>query len=125
MPLITKGEEMKTKERVVLLLAASIFAAASVSISFAFMVEEPVLTMPIIEPICVVWEDATGYSDTWITLEEILELEPAIPTSCGILVAETEERIYLAMDYDGEGYYAGISTIPAGWIISRTDKEDE
>lgn len=78
--------------------------------------------------VCVKWEDATGYEETWITLEEVLELEPARPTSCGIVVAETEERIFLAMDIDDSDpnygvVYAMISSIPRGWIIKRTEKK--
>lgn len=73
--------------------------------------------------VCVKWEDATGYAETWITVEEIAELEPAIATSCGVLVYEDEKRVWLAMDHDGEGYYAGISSIPKSWVLETSDAD--
>lgn len=73
-------------------------------------------TAPEPEVTCVVWEDSTGYAETWIDYEEVLELVPAIVTSCGLLVYENETRIVLAMDLSQDGYYAMISSIPKGFI---------
>ncbi len=69
--------------------------------------------------VCVTWEDAATHPETWITEEELVDLEIPIVISCGILVKETEERVYLAMDVDaetGENYLATIGTIPRGMV---------
>ncbi len=73
---------------------------------------------------CVKWEDSTGFSETWLSTEEVLELEPGFVTSCGFVIAKTEKRIWLALDLyeeDGENYWSGITSIPSGWIISTEE----
>lgn len=75
---------------------------------------------------CVIWEDSTGFAETWLTTEEVLELDPGFVTSCGFVVAKTEKRIWLALDHyeeDGESYWSGITSIPSGWIISTEEKK--
>lgn len=73
--------------------------------------------------VCIEWEDAVGYAETWIELEEALELEPGVSLSCGLLLGEANGRVYIAMDRSSDGLYAGISSIPTGWVITKTVEE--
>lgn len=70
-------------------------------------------------PVCILWEDAATYHHTWISVETILKIKPPSVASCGWVVKETDERIWMALDMtldDGVAYYAGIASIPRGWI---------
>lgn len=73
--------------------------------------------------VCIEWEDAVGYAETWIELEEALELDPGVSTSCGIFLGEVNGRVYIAMDRSSDDLYAGISSIPTGWVISTEEKK--
>lgn len=82
--------------------------------------EEPFTLKSIGKPVCIVWEDAAGYPDTWVSAKEILVLiEPPSIISCGWVIMYDEDRVWMGSDRNDQGgvaYYAGISSIPKGWI---------
>lgn len=72
---------------------------------------------------CIKWVDITGEISGWVTEEDISE--PVEVTSCGILIKEDDEFLYLAMDKSDEDpvHYNSTGIFPKGVIRDRIDVE--
>lgn len=69
---------------------------------------------------CIRWVDITGDSG-WVSKEEITEA--AEITSCGILVKEDDEFLWLAMDASEDEEFNSTGVFPKGVILKRIDTE--
>ena len=68
-------------------------------------------------PVYVIWQDATNLTG-WSSLEEAVELTPAVIYSLGWLIHEDSVKIVLAHSLDpDDGENLCALTVPKSWIL--------
>lgn len=61
----------------------------------------------------ITWRDATGVDEGWLDLEDVLKQNLSTIHTVGMLIADTDEYVTIALSYDEDNKnIAGYLTIP-------------
>ena len=71
---------------------------------------------PDYKTVLVEWEDITGNTEPWLTIEDALDLEPAYMTTLGWLLLEKDEYIILSSTLGSKKEASDINCIPRAAI---------
>jgi len=105
-----------TRQTAIAMIVSSIILSAALVVATQITLEP----LPEETVTCIRWVDITGETG-WTSEEDFTEVSWI--TSCGILVKEDDDALYLAMDKaDGEGeIYNSTGAFPKGVIRARQD----